>query len=280
MNRRNLIFLHIPKTAGQSIHAYFINSFGAAEVCPARTMDQLAYLSVPFLSRFRVYSGHFDWDSVASVAPNAFTMTVLRDPFERILSFYFYLREIGIRNDGKSGIAGADMAATLHPDQFFWDFPDDKTQEMTFNNFDNFYTFFFSTRRYNARKTFCDPLIKSLDAPVRFAALNLARENLASLDLVLHFDNVDDVPSLLAEHFPECQPVKLGHLNANPAFSREARFEELKKIGASDWIFDIITQYCKLDDELVKEFVSTSRLTASQPLSEAPQLLSDVIKLN
>lgn len=251
---RKIIFLHHPKTAGQSIHSFLIASFGSKNVCPARTNEQLRFMPLTMLRKFRVFSGHFDWDSLASISGNNFVFTILRDPFERILSFYFYLREIGLRGNGNSGVKGADLAAQLTPNEFFWDFPDDDIRDLVLNNFDNFYTFYFAGRRYDMRNEFSEHL-KNLDSRIRFVALNLARENLATLDLVVNFNDVSRIPIEFAKFFPECvNETELPHINENRAFSREHRFEKLASLGASPWLFDVLGEFCKLDDQLLLEF--------------------------
>ncbi len=270
--RKNLVFLHLPKTAGQSIHSFLVSSFGSHEICPARTMDQMSYLSLSFLRRFRIFSGHFDWDAVTSIHGNNYVFTILRDPFERILSFYFYLRAIGLNNNGNSGIFGADAAATLHPDDFFWNFPNKEVEDMCLNNFDNFYTFYFAARRFNSRMAFSEKR-KNADSPIRFVALNLARENLSSLDLILPFNQVSKIPFELSKAFSECDgSTKLDEVNINRDFSRESRFRELKKLGASDWLFDILASYCSLDDELLREFTPEVEQTSAAKKTELGEI--------
>jgi hypothetical protein len=46
---RAILFLHIPKTAGQSVHAFMQASFTRAEICPARDNEQRVGLSVPIM---------------------------------------------------------------------------------------------------------------------------------------------------------------------------------------------------------------------------------------
>ena len=41
-----IIFLHLPKTAGQSVHAALVDGFGEAAICPARVNEQLDGLTI------------------------------------------------------------------------------------------------------------------------------------------------------------------------------------------------------------------------------------------
>src|ERR1700722_17141924 len=92
-----VIFLHIPKTAGQSVHNYLQRAVGAAKICPARENFQLVGKSILELSRYKVFSGHLDWALLDCVAANAFAFTILREPTDRILSFFFFLRGEALR---------------------------------------------------------------------------------------------------------------------------------------------------------------------------------------
>src|ERR1044071_10007863 len=87
-----VIFLHIPKTAGQSVHESLRRLFAPEEICPARENFQLLPISIQELRRYRLFSGHLDWCLLDVVPQPRFTFTVLRRPIERIISFYFFLR--------------------------------------------------------------------------------------------------------------------------------------------------------------------------------------------
>ena len=86
-----VIFLHIPKTAGQSVHAALVNAFGNEAVCPARVNDQLRRMSITEINRYQVFSGHFDWSLLDCIKGPKYVFTILREPIDRILSFYLAL---------------------------------------------------------------------------------------------------------------------------------------------------------------------------------------------
>ena len=87
----NIIFLHIPKTAGQSIH-HELQRLYSDKIAPVRINSDLDKYSNNELEKFNVFSGHLDWNRLKFL-PNPFTFTILRDPIERICSFYIYLEE-------------------------------------------------------------------------------------------------------------------------------------------------------------------------------------------
>ncbi|SIT18039.1 Sulfotransferase family protein [Roseivivax lentus] len=92
-----LVFLHIPKTAGQSVHRALGQALGGAlggeaGLSPVRLHSQAARGAAQLPPGYRLYSGHIDWEALETLGPRARAFTVLRDPLERIASFYLYLR--------------------------------------------------------------------------------------------------------------------------------------------------------------------------------------------
>ncbi|WP_306151161.1 sulfotransferase family 2 domain-containing protein [Roseovarius sp. MMSF_3281] len=87
----SIVFLHIPKTAGQTIHSELARVMGETQVSPIRVHTQAKTPEEQFPEGYRLYSGHIDWVALDKVPQPRFVFTVLRDPLERIASFYFYL---------------------------------------------------------------------------------------------------------------------------------------------------------------------------------------------
>lgn len=88
---RQVVFLHIAKTAGTSIVHFFRKHMQSELICshgdflhlaPSREQRQL------LLKTYQFVSGHFGYDEVATLLPEAYSFTFLRDPVDRVLSFY------------------------------------------------------------------------------------------------------------------------------------------------------------------------------------------------
>jgi hypothetical protein len=106
--RFNTIFVHIPKTAGQSIERVFLDRHGLgweqreplllrANKEPQRGPERLAHL----YAREYVECGHVS----AAAFSRAFKFAVVRNPYDRLLSEYFYRNprtRIGFREFVKS----------------------------------------------------------------------------------------------------------------------------------------------------------------------------------
>jgi hypothetical protein len=81
--------LHIPKTAGTSVVDQAVVHYGEQNVCShgdylGKTPSELA--EVPFVS------GHFGYDFASRLMGSRYSFTFLRNPAERLLSFYFFCR--------------------------------------------------------------------------------------------------------------------------------------------------------------------------------------------
>ena len=74
---KTILFLHLPKTAGQSVHQFLIDVRGKDNVCPARDNGQFDKLSPAELEQYTVYSGHFDWNLFDSFSNEKFTFIKL-----------------------------------------------------------------------------------------------------------------------------------------------------------------------------------------------------------
>jgi hypothetical protein len=154
-NRRRVVFLHVPKTAGQSVHAYLAAAFRPSEICPAREQRQMVGLSIPAIRRYSLFSGHLDWAQLDCLGGSPFVFTILRDPLERIMSFYFFLRREAKQLPPDELAAqhqrGLRAALELSPDEYFCGGPPDLRNFLD-DHFDNFYTFYFAGRSFDARR--------------------------------------------------------------------------------------------------------------------------------
>ena len=150
---KKVLFLHLPKTAGQSVHQLLLDTHGSENVCPARDNIQLAGITAEELEQYSVYSGHYDWNHFDSVKSDLFTFTILRDPLDRLLSFYFYLREQAVVFKSRGELdskPGLNAALQNTPYEYFVD-PNNVHRAFIDENFDNFYTYFFAGRCFSAR---------------------------------------------------------------------------------------------------------------------------------
>jgi len=148
-----IVFLHIPKTAGQSVHAALADAIGAAHISPVRVHTQAGPGAEQFPPRYKLYSGHIDWDALEVLPQNRFVFSVLRNPLERIASFYFYLRSeaaklspLELAQPERTG-----MRRILETDAEGYFFGGDRSwQGFIRDHYDNVYCAYFATRKMRA----------------------------------------------------------------------------------------------------------------------------------
>lgn len=88
---RPVLFLHIAKTAGTSIVHFFRQHLHEGAVCSHGDFLHYPAGRIQFreqLLRHQFISGHFGYRHVADLLGECYSFTFLRDPVERVLSFY------------------------------------------------------------------------------------------------------------------------------------------------------------------------------------------------
>jgi hypothetical protein len=88
-----LYFLHIPKTGGTTLrYSVLAQNLDKRLICPAYSYSQLLRLQPREISTYRLFSGHFYYSLYRLLPEKPVYITFLRDPVERVLSLYDYVR--------------------------------------------------------------------------------------------------------------------------------------------------------------------------------------------
>jgi hypothetical protein len=194
--RHPIVFLHLPKTAGQTIHNALAAAVGAARVSPIRLHTEAGPGATQFPPGYALYSGHLDWDRIGTLPEGRFTFTVLRDPQERIASFYFYLRREAQKLTEAQLLLpenlGRDRALHWSADDYFFG-GDAQWQDFVRDHYDNFYCQYFALRRFRGGR-----VIRALP---RDEAVTQARHGLALLDGVFRTNDLRPLETSLAERY-------------------------------------------------------------------------------
>jgi hypothetical protein len=246
-----IVFLHIPKTAGQSVHAALANTFGEAAVCPARVNEQLRLMSISELNRYQVFSGHFDWSLLDCLKGPRYVFTILREPMERVLSFYFFLRKQGeqmsAEQRAKPSNSGVRAAYEMSPLEYFTGGPP-HLRNFLDDHYDNFYTHYFAGRHYRARAELAGPMQRG--EVTRQQLLTLAKDNMAQLDAVFSVNDITRVFETIQGLGGRAIKGEGYRTNVNQEVAPSRRLARLQALGADEKTLKRLDAYCELDREL------------------------------
>jgi hypothetical protein len=85
-------FLHIPKTAGTTFKTILEGNFAPDRFFPYHLIHELLRFHPDELARFQLLAGHFFYSVHLLLPRKPIYLTVLRNPVERVISHYFYIR--------------------------------------------------------------------------------------------------------------------------------------------------------------------------------------------
>lgn len=242
MSIKKIHFLHIPKTAGQSVHQLLVDAFD--RVSPLRLNGQYNELGLASVRDFDVISGHIDWSLMRSGGEAEFTFTVLRKPVDRILSFYHYLRteanKISDLELKKPERLGMYNAINLSPDEYFCS-TDPNFRAFINNHYDNFYCYYFASLSYSGNEKL--KKIKSQNE-----ILGMAVNNLSNVNKIYTLANLYKLPEDLGHAFKDKAFKPLLHMNKGDSKTSQERLKALENIGPASKAIKEIEKMCELDN--------------------------------
>lgn len=118
LRQEKLVFLHLPKTGGTTLHHHLAQLFDRQDICPER-FNGLHKLPLGQLARYRFISGHYDLVSCLAIPGEKKVITFLREPQARLVSLYNFLKAHRPEVAERNGWGLALMAAELTIEQFF-----------------------------------------------------------------------------------------------------------------------------------------------------------------
>ena len=109
VNTERVLFIHIPKTAGSSLYQAFEAALPADQLCPIRQNTLLTRPMIE-LGQHHTFFGHYDARMIDLLPGTPCVLTMLRDPHERLISLYRYLRAHTAERVKVESLALADLA--------------------------------------------------------------------------------------------------------------------------------------------------------------------------
>lgn len=114
-----VIFLHLPKTGGTTLHHILTSNFKATDICPER-FNGLQDYPAGKLAKYRLFSGHFDLLSTKIIPGKSNKyITLFRDPCDRLVSLYYFQRAHKEDIIKKHSLRLADLANKYDIHDFF-----------------------------------------------------------------------------------------------------------------------------------------------------------------
>ncbi|WP_404324927.1 sulfotransferase family 2 domain-containing protein [Cobetia sp. UIB-001] len=251
--KNKLVFLHIPKTAGQAVHAALQKSFGENNVSKIRINSHFEDLEKVNDYQEIVYSGHIDWEKAEKIPGDKVYFTILREPTERILSYYHYIRSEASKLDDEElnspNRIGMKKALKCSPNEYFCS-SDPSFKKFIDSHYDNFYVRFFSKKRYNNN-----------DYDSEQHAVKLAMANLNRLDAIYTVSNWGLVSDLIKSNF-DVNPIVDANVrhNVGDGLSTNDRLLMLHDIGEADLAIKRIKTMVKLDNIVYNYAISLNSL--------------------
>ena len=94
MDKETIIFLHIPKTGGRSLQNIILRQYSVEEVITDahQKLGEIAAWSDEHKRAIRYIQGHFVFGIHKSFPQKCKYITLLRDPIDRIISHYYYIK--------------------------------------------------------------------------------------------------------------------------------------------------------------------------------------------
>lgn len=113
------LFLHLPKTAGTSLRHALQEAYGSESVSPHVNACFLKESNLDQLNRYTFICGHLSLIDARQLFPDAAVLTVVRNPIERCLSWYWYARSATISQEADAEFLDVQAAKIYDPDTFF-----------------------------------------------------------------------------------------------------------------------------------------------------------------
>ena len=81
----------MPKTGGTTLHHLLAEQFSKSDLMPER-FNNIRKHPAGALAKHQFFSGHFDYSSVRLIPGEKNVITILRDPVQRLISLYYFVK--------------------------------------------------------------------------------------------------------------------------------------------------------------------------------------------
>lgn len=253
----NVLFLHIPKTAGTSLKHHLFHRY-AAQQClldpSPRAIEEADF------DDYALVAGHLDFDFVRRFRRPPLVLTCLRNPIDRALSAYHYSRTPRLKVEVQSTVAQIgdravaeilDELRRLNDCDSLAEFLR-REPELAQKNLGNVQTRFLAGAA---------AAVSCAHEPQRLLAL--ARKNLQACSAILFTERMSEATAALELVLGQDEFGEITHDNATPVRTKAAE-QDPALIAALARLCDLDLQLYGFAEELCRE-----RLTARLPVTPA-----------
>jgi hypothetical protein len=213
---RKLVFLHLPKTGGTTLHHHFSAHFAPDEICPERFSNLHAWPREA-LDRYRYFSGHFNFDQLRLIPGPLFIVTVLRDPVERLMSNYLFWKRHTEAAIARDRLEGPAIARAVPLAEFLRN-PHHQVQDAVNNTMTRYLA---GQVNVNADLTYRYYAGGAAMAVTELEVLHRALGNLLAVDVVGLTSNLHDVYTRVALAYGMPRLAALARLNTRADAGRD-----------------------------------------------------------
>jgi hypothetical protein len=185
-----LVFLHIPKCAGTTLHQVLVKDVDAKVICNER-FNGLKNWPLNYLQKFKIFSGHFDYNSVAllNVTPENI-ITILRDPIERLISLYYFLKSHKLEFARRQNMGLVEFTHNYSIEEFF-SLPEIRSHPSINNTYTRTLVTDLPLKRWEEFNTKCINQLPSVECLDKANAVELACSRLSTMSYLTMADNFD-----------------------------------------------------------------------------------------
>jgi len=237
-----VVFLHLPKTAGSTIHSVLSPHFDKKDTCPER-FDGIANMNEGELSQYRYFSGHFSRRSVERIPGQTKVFTFLRSPEERILSLYYFWRSHRAEVVEAGNLIGPRFARELNLEDFF-----NCKDAAVVNAIDNAYT-----RQLIDQEKFKHYEHYRKNAPEEL--VNNVLNYLRRIEFVGFQEHFSDDFKILLSSMGLSMPDTVPSENTRATNSNNARFEKVVEQTVTDSARQSLSRLTAMDQQIYSQAI-------------------------
>lgn len=229
--------MHLPKTGGTTLHDLLLPNFQKDAVCPER-FNNFDRFSDEDLNSYKFFSAHMDFRNLSRVSSSSYTITLLRDPKQRILSLYYFWKAQTRDHIDRHDMIGPRRAKDMPLREFLEDLPDFLRKD-----FDNVYV-----------RNLIGPLWTGRGGALMLQgddALRIAMRNLLKIDEVGFTTEISDLIKRVFSTLKVDPPVQLPRSRAFENFGQDdPNTEKVEKEEITPEIDALLDELTFLDRQL------------------------------